>query len=270
MADETSTAQVPSRCSACDTPIPDGRTRCPACGKVFGEDNRCARCDAVAPVRMEGSQARCTACGAERERRAGTVVIESSGRKPELATYAARGGAVGLRLFGVAAIGGGVLAAALAAAVLPGAVGIVAAVVLGGLGVGLGALGLGAGSRVGRGAEEHARQRREQTIYELARTRQGVLTAPEVARELGVPVAQADEELTRLADGTHVTVEVTTDGRVEYEFRDWVVGPTAPRVRVESEPANDVPDAEGVASSEHASEDDGSRAAGRGSRAGER
>jgi predicted amidophosphoribosyltransferase len=59
--------EIPARCPVCSTEIPPGRNRCHGCGKVFGEDNRCPHCLAVAPVLRTGQGAICSACSKPRE-----------------------------------------------------------------------------------------------------------------------------------------------------------------------------------------------------------
>jgi hypothetical protein len=133
---------------------------------------------------------------------------------------AQRGISIGLRLFGIASIAGGILLAAGAAWLLPGTIGLVvaAALGLGGMGVGTGALVLG------KSAATEAEARRQEVlgarIMDLAERGGGRLTATQVARELGLSVQQADAALTALTDGERVVLEISPDGVLFYDFRE--------------------------------------------------
>ncbi|MEM1418728.1 MAG: hypothetical protein AAGH15_27785, partial [Myxococcota bacterium] len=143
----------PTSCAVCGTAIPPSADRCIACGAVWGEDNRCPRCHALAGVRPAGDGYRCLACNAPRDRLPGTTVFG----QPSVGVSAGAAGR-GLRILGSLTLGAGVVLAALAAAVLPGTLGFIGAVVLGGAGVGLGGLALRAGARAGQ-KDEGARDR---------------------------------------------------------------------------------------------------------------
>lgn len=225
---------VPARCPTCDTAVPSGRTRCVGCGRVFGEDNRCPSCNAVAAVRKQEGVLVCAACSAPRERLPGTVVLSGSGLAVPTTTSVRRGASVGLRGFGVLSIGLGVLAAAAAAVLVPGAAGIILALLAGSTGVGVGAMSLRAGARQSARVDRDVRAERERVLMDLAEKSEGDLTVTEVARALGMPMAEADELLTSIADGSRVTVEVDPEGIVHFVFREIRLGgPTGPRVRVE-------------------------------------
>ena len=62
-------------CPTCGTALPAGAQRCPGCGRVFGEDNRCPHCHAIAAVRAVGDGYVCTACSKPRERKPLTTVL---------------------------------------------------------------------------------------------------------------------------------------------------------------------------------------------------
>lgn len=202
----------PAQCAVCSTAIPEGADRCVACGAVWGEDNRCPRCHALAGVRPAGDGFRCLACNAPRERAPGTTVFGT----PKPAGVGTRARGRGLRLLGALTLGVGVALAAVSAALLPGALGVAAAVVLGGAGAGLGGLALRAGAR----ASAQAPAEREGRILALARRADGVLTVTEVAEKLGMSMTDADAALTAMADGSRVVAELTDDGRVEFVFRE--------------------------------------------------
>lgn len=241
------TETIPERCPTCGTKVPAGATRCPGCGRVFGEDNRCPHCNAIAAVKPAGAGYACTACGKPRERRPGTTVLgEPEPRSsrvsivPEAATAGVRSG--GLRFVGAAFVAGGVAAAALATLILgTGAAGISTALLAGGLAVFLGLRAL----RRARALDEEARvkERRalEGRILALAQRHEGELTATIVATDLGVRAEEADRALTALVDGQRVVLEVDeTDGTQHYVFRE-ARRSAAPRVRA---PAADAEHAE--------------------------
>ncbi len=257
---------APEVCPSCGTKVPEGRTRCPGCGKVFGEDNRCPSCHAVAGVvPTAGGGYACAACSAPRQRLGGTVVLGGGTLMPRLsmtpaapaatpgsmappaadevpaaqahtrAAYVSRGRATGLRLFGAGAIGVGVLAATALGLLVPGAAGLVLAAVMGGGFVTVGALSLRAGARATEEASSQSSAARELAILALAENSEGDLTATEVARGLGVALADADAALTAMADGSRVAVEVDPEGVVHYVFRELRQKlPTAPRLRVDA------------------------------------
>lgn len=235
-------AETPERCPTCGTQVPEGASRCPACGRIFGEENRCPHCHAVAAVIRRGRITVCAACG---KPRTGTVVIggeksgaivpaSQPGREASTRAMLTRARGRGQRALGVLALATGVLMATLAAAVLPGSFGLVFAIAIALLGAGAGALSLRAGARAMRAAEEAENRAREAAVLELAAERGGALTATEVAKALGVSVDDADAMLTGMVgDGTHVSVDVDEEGVVRFVFRE-LVGAKAPvRVRVE-------------------------------------
>src|SRR5690242_8851283 len=156
-------AEIPGRCPACSTPISPGATRCPGCGKIF--------------VETPGPPAP-----------SGTIV-------------AARAGGGGLRLLGALLVGAGVLAAAAAAILVPGAAGIALAVLAGGAGVGLGALSLRTGARAGAHADRRERTERELAVLSLAEKSEGDLTTTETARALSMGLEETEQLLTAMADG---------------------------------------------------------------------
>ncbi len=58
----------------------------------------------------------------------------------------------------------------------------------------------------------------ELRVLKLARLRGGRLTAASTAAELGVPVSEADAQLTEIAKAGHANVDVTDEGAVIYDF----------------------------------------------------
>lgn len=218
-------AGVPSRCTVCDTPIPPGQARCPGCARVFGEDNRCHSCSAIVGVRATPRGYACLACGKPRERLPGTVVmgggddIESASRMTSAL----------IRALGIASIGGGIFVGALSAAVLPGALGLGLAAILGLGGVGFGALALRFASRHRVKASEDAMKTRQRQVGALAKERGGILTPADVAAEMALTESEADALLTSLTDGEKVSLEITDEGGLEYHFHGLI---QSPRVRV--------------------------------------
>lgn len=244
-------AETPERCPTCGTSVPEGAPRCPACGRVFGEVNRCPSCHAVAAVIRRGNITVCAACG---KPRAGATVLGGGaaraimpasvrGRDASTTAMLKRGRARAQRLFGVLALAMGVLMAALVAAVIPGTIGLAMAVVVALAATAVGGLSLRAGARNSQGADEAALRARETAVLELAERRRGALTATDVANEFGVSVEEADATLTRLVgDGTRVGVDVDDEGVVRYVFRELVPAPA--QVRVATEEAQALEDLE--------------------------
>ena len=236
---------APAICPACATPIPAGRAQCPGCKKVFGEDNRCESCNAVAGVFARGGGYVCAACSAPRQLLPGTVIL-GGGRPQSLApgapragstatsptAVAARAGATGLRLFGGAAMGGGVLGAALAVFLISGPIGFVVGGAVGLVGLATGVLAWRSGGKQRQSAETEERAARERAVLVLAQQSGGILTVTQVAQALGWSAHAADALLTSMADGTRVTVEVDDQGLVSWHFREVIAAASAVRVRV--------------------------------------
>jgi hypothetical protein len=191
------------------------------------------------------------ACGKPREVKPGTTIFEPTsplplgGRQPVQSSKpgvaarapsaaAPRGKAAGLRVMGVLSIAGGVLVGAVAAALLPGVGGIIAAAALGAVGVGIGGLSLRAASRSAEEADERIGTQRELALLQLAEEHEGVLTVTDAARGLGISIAEADQALTAMADGSRIWAEVTPDGFVRYVFRE-MQAKQGVRVRVDAE-----------------------------------
>ncbi len=262
----------PDSCTVCATTIPEGASRCPGCGAVWGDANRCPHCNATAGIKAGlGGGYVCMACGKPREAKPGTTIFESAspfpigGRRPVQAQAPAsappsapaqaaapvaaapmaaspaapRGKAAGLRFLGIMSIAGGVLLGAVGAALLPGVGGIIAAAALGAVGVGIGGFSLRAASRSADEADRRTDTQRELALLRLAEQHGGVLTVTDAARGLGISIAEADAALTAMADGSRIWAEVTPDGFVQYTFREMQARQQGPRVRVEG--ADDAP-----------------------------
>lgn len=255
-------SDAPTHCAVCSTAILPGAQRCVACGAVWGEDNRCPHCFALAAVRAtaDGRHA-CLACGRPRPVKPGTTIAGGTGSLSAPAERRAAGGATvpsaslarrgkstGLRLAGVFGVAAGVLAATAAAVIVPGAGGIAVAAVLGTLGVGLGAWSIRAGSETDEAHASRVGTQVELAILQLAERREGVLTVTDVSRELGLSSRDADAALSEMADGSRVSAELTPDGLVRYVFRELRTleghaadegGVVVPRVRVAPEAASE-------------------------------
>lgn len=221
-------AETPERCPTCATRVPQGAPRCPGCGRVFGEENRCPHCHAVAAVIPRGGITVCAACG---KPRTGSVTLGGSelpgsmvpasrlGRSASTRAMLARGRGRMQRGFGVLALAAGVLMATLAAALFPGAAGVGLALAAALLGVGVGALSIRAGARSLQDGETEDRRAKEAAVLELASERGGRLTAAEVAEAFHVSEDAADALLTAMVgDGSTVTVDVDDEGVLRYVF----------------------------------------------------
>ena len=227
------------RCPACDTELPSDATRCFACGRVQGEQNRCPSCHAIAGVVRRSNAYVCAACGAPRDVGPGQVILDAPVVAP-----AGRSSAL-IRGLG---FGSGVLGA-LGAAVLwgavPGAPGAALALIV----AAGGALGLWTALRAA-GSRERARAAREtrvreQQILDLAEQEGGNLTVTTVARVLGVSMVEADAILTGMADGTRVTVDFDPDGVIHYVFRELSPSQVPPRMRAPTSKGADASPREG-------------------------
>jgi hypothetical protein len=110
-------------------------------------------------------------------------------------------------------VGAGVLAAAVAAVLVPMPLALLVAGVAGAAGVGAGVLLM----RGGRRAEEDARRAEraddQRRVNEFVRAR-GTVSTGEVAAALGWTPARAEEALAALAVREHLTMDVDADGRV--------------------------------------------------------
>lgn len=230
---------TPEKCPTCMSSLSPGATKCHACGGVWGEDNRCPHCQALAAVRPgDAGEYVCMACSKPRDVKPGTTKFDHiKGGATKLT--AARAAGTASRVFGIMSIGGGLVLGALAWAILPGVVASIVGGVVVAAGVGVGVLAMSAGARAG-GAPAPEGTERELAIYALAEQRGGTLSVTDVARTLKLSTADAESALTALADGSRVWVEVTPDGLVQYVFREVA---EKIRVRVE-ETSADTADAE--------------------------
>jgi hypothetical protein len=213
--------------------LPPGAARCPGCGRVFGEDNRCPHCHAIAAIRASGDGYVCVACSKPRERLPLTTVLgEEPGRTSIVPSAAGSLRGRGLRALGTLTLGSGVLGAALATAILGlGAAGIASAAGIGVLGVLLGFALFRRASRADDTSHAFEARAAAARVRAAAQKLGGDVTAKQIAEQLGVPVKDADAVLTTMANGTDVLVEVDTDtAAVHYVFPEIVAA--RPKVRV--------------------------------------
>jgi hypothetical protein len=237
---------APEVCPVCGTRIPPGATRCPGCARVFGEDNRCPHCHAVAGVRARGGGYVCVACNKPREVKPGTSILGGGGGEPfagslepatgaQIESAAGRSAGFALKAFGMFSIAAGLLGAGAMLAIFPfGAAALVAAMAFGVTGGGVGAVSMLAGSKARTAAIARARRQGELLVLKLAEQRGGVLTVTDVATELRIASADADALLTHMAaDGSRVGVEISRDGVVLFRFLE--LQSRGPRVRVAPE-----------------------------------
>src|SRR5688572_25702141 len=132
---------TPAKCPTCGTGLAPDAVRCPQCGRVFGEANRCPHCNAIAAVRRTGAGYACVACGKPREVLPSTTVLDE-GRLSRIDQLSIGGvdpasAAISrlVRFAGVLLVGAAVVAGA-AAAIAPGAPIILLLVAAGALGSG--------------------------------------------------------------------------------------------------------------------------------------
>jgi hypothetical protein len=224
-----SEAGVPAKCPTCGTAIPEGAARCPGCGRVFGEDNRCPHCHAIAAVKPAGGGYVCLACGKPRERLPGTTVLGEPDARVSVVPGLASSSQTPREALGIAAIvlGGLALAAAIPLSGVALAIALATA-----------AVGIGGGGAIIASARRRQRDRAartlEQRVLALAKKRDGDLTVSEVAASLNVSTADADAALTRLSDGTRITAEIDESaGVLHFVFHE--LKPAVPKTRVEVE-----------------------------------
>lgn len=183
-----------TRCPTCSFAVPDGAPRCPQCGRVFGEVNRCPHCHAVASVRPSGDGFVCTACGKPRKLEPGTTVIGTDATS--LTTPRRRG----LRVLGGLSMALAVLGAATATTLLgTGAVGLAAAAAVAIVCASIGVRLLRRANAHERVIDEHLTRSREEQARQILVERSS--TIPELAKELGTSEAEADAIATKLAAG---------------------------------------------------------------------
>ena len=219
-------------CPTCSFAVPDGATKCPQCGRVFGEANRCPHCHAIAAARPSGKGFVCSACGKPRKLEPGTTIAGLAPTETGLTAPRRRG----LRLLGGLAMALAVFGAAMATAILgTGALGVAAAIVVGSIGAFTGVRLLQRADAMERSVTEHLAQNRTERARQILVERTS--TVPELARQLGTSEAEADAIATKLAaeerDGIRAELDESV-GVVRYGRKSEV-----PPVRVEDPDAGE-------------------------------
>jgi hypothetical protein len=227
-------AQMTTPCPTCAFAVPDGAPKCPQCGRVFGEANRCPHCHAIAAVRPSGPGFVCSACGKPRTLEPGTTI---AGLDPNALASPRRRG---LRLLGGFSMSLAILGAALATALLgTGGAGIAVAIAVGSVGAFVGVRFLQRADAAERAmGEQLAKNRVERArVMLIERT----ATVAELAAALGTSEDEADRIATSLAaeerDG--IRAELDEDVGVVRYGRRRALAP----VRVE-DPDAEVPEEE--------------------------
>lgn len=144
----------------------------------------------------------------------------------------ARGWSLGFYIAGIAALGCGVIAGAIVAAATATGAGLTVAAIVAGTGIATGALGLWESRRFKKRAQKLEHAVSEQLLYALARRHGGELRVVDVARELRVTSAEAEELLDHTVDEVRVSMRVTDEGTIRYVFAE-LAGDSSPRVRIE-------------------------------------
>ncbi|HEU4412042.1 MAG TPA: hypothetical protein VFS43_42770 [Polyangiaceae bacterium] len=195
----------------------------------------CPHCRQDAPVVVRDLGARCVACGRPRPP-LGPTAVNLAGRPSQLGGSLARGLGYGIGSF--ALLASAFVAWLLQAIFSEGIVGYVVAAPMAALGLVLATLLVRGGSSLRRTGEQAEREAKERAVWALAARAGGSVTAPEVARALGVSSPEADAFLTAWAerDVDQLRVEVDERGRLLYQFPS-LLPPSPPRpaaLRVEA------------------------------------
>lgn len=195
-----------SPCPTCRFLVPEAAERCPQCGRVFGEANRCPHCHAVAAVRPTSRGYVCAACGKPRALLPGTTLAGAAISARATVPPRRRG----LRVAGGLLLALSVVGAAMSTAVLgTSAAGLVVAAAFAAVGALAGFRLLRRASMLDREVDEARVASRMLAAKQLLLER-GPFTVRELAEKLGTTDAEADAIASRLAadDTTGVTAEV--------------------------------------------------------------
>jgi hypothetical protein len=204
--------------------------------------SHCPHCRQDAPVVVRDLGARCVACGRPRPP-FGQTALNLAGRPSQLGGSLARG--LGYSIGSFALLLSAFVAWLLQSIFTGGVVGYLVAGPMAALGLVLATLLVRGGSSLRRTGERAERDAKERAVWALAARSAGSVTAPEVARALGVSSPEADAFLTAWAerDVDQVRVEVDDRGRLLYQFPS-LLPPSPPRpapVRVEAPARVEVP-----------------------------
>jgi hypothetical protein len=197
---------APFICPACRARNTARGLRCAACQVALGEDNRCGRCLAIAPVFERAGRCVCSACGETRARHADTLVTTEA----ELlqAFDPRRGSGLPRLLLGLSALSLLLVAWLWAQGTLPRDNAILVGTVVLGMSVWL--------QRLARRRQARVRARRryeiEQRIIGLAYRNDGLLTPSAVSTTLRISHSEAQELLGELASSARARAEPAADG----------------------------------------------------------
>ncbi|HEX6241513.1 MAG TPA: hypothetical protein VFZ61_11485 [Polyangiales bacterium] len=193
----------PVVCPACSAALTSRVSQCGACGVVLGEDNRCGRCLATAPVFERTGRHVCSACGETRTRYPNTVVASEAALLQAFETRPARPLLRPLAILVFAFV-------ALALAQRAGA-----PAWLGVSGAALSLLAAGDVARRGLLLQRRVRARRryeiEQRIIGLAYCNDGLLSAGLVSDTLRIALSEAQDLLGELARTGRARAEPSVD-----------------------------------------------------------
>lgn len=182
---------APSKCPTCAFLVPENAERCPQCGRVFGEVNRCPSCNAVAAVTPTSKGYRCSACSKPRALKPGMTIrggsseLTSPNRTPS-------------RVLGGFSLALAILGASLSTMLLGiNVVGVSTAAVVAFVFSALAFRSLRRAQSIGTEHTAHRLASRRETTKKLLQ--QGSLTKEELAEKLGIGNSEADDILTALA-----------------------------------------------------------------------
>ncbi len=186
----------------------------------------CPHCRQDAPVVVRDLTARCVVCGRSRPA-LGQTALNLTGRPSRVGGSLARG--LGYALGAFALLASAFVAWLLQAIFTEGVVGYVVAAPMAALGLVLATLLVRGGSSLRRTGEQAERDAKERAVWALAAHGGGSVTAPEVARALGMSSPDADAFLTAWAerDVDQLRLEVDDRGRLLFQFPS-LLPPAAP------------------------------------------
>jgi hypothetical protein len=195
----------PLLCPACSVALTLDASQCASCGIALGEENRCGRCMATAPVYERTGRHVCSACGETRQRYPNTLVTTEAALLQAFEGAPARFPLLPFSLSFLAAGGLALLSrVSPTGSWLAWVAGLVAALAFVHFG------------RRARHKRHVARARRryeiEQRIIGLAYCNDGLLSAGLVSETLRITVMEAQELLGELVSTARARAEVSVDG----------------------------------------------------------
>jgi hypothetical protein len=193
----------PALCPACSAALTSRASQCSACGVVLGDDNRCGRCLATAPVFERTGRHVCSACGETRQRYAQTVVTSEAALLQAFELRPVRPLAKPILVL----VAAGVFAYLAQRALLP------PWLLFGALGLALAAAVHTAhrGILLRKRARGRRRYEIEQRIIGLAYCNDGLLGAGPVSDTLRISLSEAQDLLGELARTGRARAEPSTD-----------------------------------------------------------